>query len=64
MRITTISLDQKEKNLIVLCLGMAGPEVRVGVPDMTSISDMDENGINRNLQVGMKGDTIEMREGY
>ena len=43
---------------------MAGPQVGVGVPDMTSISDMDENGINRNLQVGMKGDTIEMREGY
>lgn len=29
---------------------MAGPGGEAGVPDMTVISDIDEHGINRNLQ--------------
>ena len=31
--------------------GMAGIRAEEGVPDMTTISDMNENGVNRNLQV-------------
>ncbi len=35
----------------IFCLGMAGIRAEEGVPDMTTISDMNENGVNRNLQV-------------
>ncbi|GLG99607.1 Unconventional myosin IC [Gryllus bimaculatus] len=38
------------------CLSSAGPDA--GVPDMTAISDIDEVGINRNLQARYSRDSI------
>lgn len=41
------------------CLGMSSYEAsQAGVPDMTAISDIDENGINRNLQARYVKDII------
>ena len=37
---------------------MAGPGGEGGVPDMTVISDIDEHGINRNLQKRYKNNKI------
>jgi hypothetical protein len=36
--------------------GGGGTMAEEGVPDMTLISDMDETGINRNLQVPEQGE--------
>uniref|UniRef100_A0A182U4Q6 Myosin motor domain-containing protein n=1 Tax=Anopheles melas TaxID=34690 RepID=A0A182U4Q6_9DIPT len=40
------------------CHGRIGSTPDKGVPDMTCISDIDENGINRNLKVRYERDQI------
>uniref|UniRef100_A0A182XXJ2 Uncharacterized protein n=1 Tax=Anopheles stephensi TaxID=30069 RepID=A0A182XXJ2_ANOST len=48
----------------VQCIEVQGENSRIGstpdkgVPDMTCISDIDENGINRNLKVRYERDQI------
>lgn len=41
-----------------LDLGRLGSTPEKGVPDMTSISDIDEIGINRNLKIRYQRDEI------
>lgn len=44
--------------LIFLFAGRLGSTPEKGVPDMTAISDIDENGINHNLKVRYSRDQI------
>ena len=41
----------KDNTFVSITGGGGGCRAEDGVPDMTRISDMDENGINKNLQV-------------
>lgn len=48
----------KLTNCVFLLSGRMGSTPDKGVPDMTCISDIDENGINRNLKIRYQRDEI------
>lgn len=45
-------------DVLTIFFSVSGSSPELGVPDMTVISDIDETGINRNLQVRYGRDQI------